>query len=213
MTDEFPLTPPENFGVVETGIFRSNALHASNFSFLDRYTSLSSGTDKPARSLKTAILLSPEVPTRSVVQYLENRGVQFIHLGLHGNTANNSAVKSTGVVSDNASWRPISDELVKEAMELILNKKTHPVLIFCTSGVYETGTFVGCLRKLQRWGMNAILSEYRAYAGARARYLNEQFIELFDLDLVCMPERDDLPQFLIEQFEADAEERAITVNI
>ena len=36
--------------------------------------------------------------------------------------------------------------------------------------------------------------QYRAYAGSKARYLNEQYIELFDLDLVTLPKQ--LPLWL-----------------
>ena len=36
--------------------------------------------------------------------------------------------------------------------------------------------------------------QYRAYAGSKARYLNEQYIELFDLDLVTLPRQ--LPVWL-----------------
>ena len=47
---------------------------------------------------------------------------------------------------------------------------------------------VGCLRKLQRWNLSSIFEEYRRYAGSKVRLLNEQFIELFDTDLVSVPE-------------------------
>lgn len=49
------------------------------------------------------------------------------------------------------------------------------------------GTIVGCLRKLQRWNLTSIFEEYRRYAGPKVRVLNEQFIELFDTDLVRVP--------------------------
>ena len=48
------------------------------------------------------------------------------------------------------------------------------------------GTLVGCLRKLQRWNLTAILEEYGRSAGSKVREANEQFIELFDTDLVSM---------------------------
>ena len=69
-------------------------------------------------------------------------------------------------------------------------------------GRHRTGTVVGCYRKLQRWALSSILEEYRRYAGMKVRILNEQvgdispipgrksidgweqFIELFDTDLV-----------------------------
>lgn len=31
-----------------------------------------------------------------------------------------------------STWRPVSEELIKEGLELILNRDTHPVLIMCT---------------------------------------------------------------------------------
>lgn len=46
---------------------------------------------------------------------------------------------------------------------------------------------MGCLRKLQRWNLTSIFEEYRRYAGPKVRVLNEQFIELFDTDLVRVP--------------------------
>lgn len=68
-------------------------------------------------------------------------------------------------------------------------------------GRHRTGTVVGCWRKLQRWALSSILEEYRRYAGMKVRVLNEQvsltgyavqlsnrdqFIELFDTDLVSI---------------------------
>jgi hypothetical protein len=39
--------------------------------------------------------------------------------------------------------------------------------------------------------------QYRRYAGSKARYANEQFMELFDEDLVTLPK--DLPTWFIDQ--------------
>jgi hypothetical protein len=55
--------------------------------------------------------------------------------------------------------------------------------------------FIGCFRKLLNWDFNSIITEYRSFAGSKSRYGNEQFIELFDLDLVCIPK--DGPEFYI----------------
>jgi tyrosine-protein phosphatase SIW14 len=59
--------------------------------------------------------------------------------------------------------------------------------------VQETGALVGCLRKLQGWNYNSIVVEYRSFAGSKSRYPIEQFIELFDTDLVVLPSN--LPQW------------------
>ncbi|KAJ3321238.1 tyrosine-protein phosphatase required for protection against superoxide stress (By similarity) [Boothiomyces sp. JEL0866] len=60
-------------------------------------------------------------------------------------------------------------------------------MVMCNLGRHRTGTVVGCLRKLQRWNLTAIFEEYRRYAGPKVRILSEQFIELFDIELVRVP--------------------------
>ncbi|KAI9143588.1 tyrosine phosphatase family-domain-containing protein [Paraphysoderma sedebokerense] len=168
------LTPPEAFGIVEPNIYRSNTLHPSNFSFIKTL------------NLKTAVILSPEVPSRAVMNFLEENGIQLIHLGLQA-------------WKPNIGWRPVSEELIKEGLEIVLNTDYHPVIVICTSGIHETGTFVGCLRKLQHWNFNSIVVEYRSYASSKSRYINEQFVELFDVDLVTLPVKEKLPKWFIDQ--------------
>ena len=53
--------------------------------------------------------------------------------------------------------------------------------------------------KLQGWTLNAIISEYRLYAGTKVRHVNEQCVELFDLDLVSVPmgAREFLPDWFV----------------
>jgi tyrosine-protein phosphatase OCA1 len=46
---------------------------------------------------------------------------------------------------------------------------------------------VGCLRRLQNWNLTSILTEYHLFAEHKRRYATEQFIELFDPDLICVP--------------------------
>ncbi|ORY99063.1 protein-tyrosine phosphatase [Syncephalastrum racemosum] len=175
------LTPPEQFGNVEPGIYRSDMLQPLHFPFIKQF------------GFKTVIMLSPEMPNRVTFNLMEEGGMKLEHLGM-----------ATWKPTQPSTWRPVSEELIKEGLELILNRDTHPVLIMCTSGIHETGTLVGCLRKLERWNFSSIITEYRAYAGTRARYVNEQFIELFDLDLVTLPAN--LPSWLIDQQNLLAEE-------
>ena len=109
-----------------------------------------------------------------------------------------------GVVSSVNAWDPITEEAVLEALDLILQPSNYPMMIMCNLGRHRTGkgeigrntalmltllpgTIVGCLRKLQRWNLTSIFEEYRRYAGPKVRLLNEQFIELFDTDLVRVP--------------------------
>lgn len=103
-------------------------------------------------------------------------------------------------------WKPVSEELIKEGIELVLDVRSHPLLVMCSSGIHETGTFIGCLRKLQGWNFNSILVEYRFFAGSKSRFVNEQFIELFDLDLITLPAESRLPAWFVEAREMLREE-------
>ncbi|RHZ46316.1 hypothetical protein Glove_627g19 [Diversispora epigaea] len=165
-------TPPEQFGIVEKGLYRSDMLHASNFSFIKTL------------HLKTVIILSPEVPTRALANFLEENKIKLVHLGLR-------------VWKPNLGWKPVSEELIKDGLEMVLNAANYPILVMCTSGIHETGTFIGCLRKLQNLNFSSIIIEYRCYAGNKGRYVNEQFIELFDMDLITLPHN--LPPWFIKQ--------------
>ncbi|KAJ1957026.1 hypothetical protein IWQ62_005179 [Dispira parvispora] len=167
------VTPPEAFGIVEDGIYRSSdAITSVNYPFLR------------SLHLNHILFLSAEVPSRSITRFTEECDINLIHLGL----------KSW---QSNLGWKPVSEELVKEGLEIILDRKYHPILIVCTTGLHETGAFIGCLRKLQHWNFNSIVFEYRSFAGKRARYYIEQFIELFDADLVNIPSEP--PGFFVEQ--------------
>ncbi|KAI9319379.1 protein-tyrosine phosphatase [Dichotomocladium elegans] len=176
------LTPPEQFGIVEPGIYRSDMLQPLHFPFIKQI------------NCKTVVMLSPEMPNRVTSNLMDECGMELVHLGM-----------ATWKPTQPSTWRPVSEELIKEGLELILDRETHPVLIMCTSGIHETGTLVGCLRKLEGWNFSSIINEYRAYAGTKARYVNEQFIELFDLDLVTLPAN--LPGWLIDQQQMLDEER------
>eukprot|EP01094_Clydonella_sp_ATCC50884_P015703 TRINITY_DN26328_c0_g1_i1.p1 TRINITY_DN26328_c0_g1~~TRINITY_DN26328_c0_g1_i1.p1 ORF type:complete len:211 (-),score=69.56 TRINITY_DN26328_c0_g1_i1:194-826(-) len=155
------LCPAASFGRVEKGIYRHGSIHPINFSFLH------------ALQLKTVVRLSPEAPARVVLTFFKESNIKFIHLGLKAYRAE-------------SSWRRVTDDLIKEALEIVLDVTTHPVCINCTSGEQETGVLVGCLRRLQGWNLTSTLHEYRRFTKHR-RLFNEQFIELFDVDLVTLP--------------------------
>ena len=102
--------------------------------------------------------------------------------------------ESTYIGAGSMLWDPISEETVLDALDLVLDPSNLPIIVMCNLGRHRTGTIVGCLRKLQHWNLTSIFEEYRRYSGAKVRLLNEQFIELFDTDLVRT--RDPLPSWL-----------------
>jgi len=147
--------------MVEEGVYRSNAITTTNFAFIQTL------------QLKTVLLLSPEMPLRAVTDFLKKQKVQLVQLGLKIWTPESS---------------PVSDELVKEALEYSLDATHHPLLIMCSSGMHRTGVVVGCHRRLQQWDLASVIQEYRSFCtNETARYINEQFIDCFDLDLVNLP--------------------------
>eukprot|EP01134_Creolimax_fragrantissima_P000126 CFRG0126T1 len=154
-------TPSDAFGIVEKGVYRSNIPYPSNFSFIRKL------------KLKTVLVLSPERPVRAVTEFFDENGIDVIHLG-----------KMTW---SSASWKPMSDDMLKEGLQYVLDVKRQPIMVTCTFGIYQTGTLVGCLRRLQNWNLNAILNEHNMYGGERTRYFNVLLIEIFDLDLVTLP--------------------------
>ncbi|KAI1287164.1 hypothetical protein EDD11_010449 [Mortierella claussenii] len=110
-------------------------------------------------------------------------------------------------------WKPLSEELIKDGLEMILDATNYPMIVMDTSGIHEIGTFMGCLRRLQHWNFSSIIVEYRAYAGNKARYVNEQFIELFDIDWITLPSS--LPSWWIEQekmWREEEEERELKLE-
>jgi len=157
------LQAPERFGIVEPQVYRSSVFHPVNFSFVS------------ALKLRTIVHLSPEVPLRAVSNYMEENDIRLLPLG-------NRFWRAA------AGWAPMSLDLVKEALEAVLDERNHPVMLMCTSGIHQTGTVVGCLRRIQRRTYASIIDELRAFGfPSHTRYANEAFIEVFDTDLVSVP--------------------------
>ena len=70
------------------------------------------------------------------------------------------------------------ESIIKDGLETLLDTRFHPVLVLDTAGIFEAGTLLGCLRKMQGWNFASILVEYRSFAGSRSRSANERFIEV-----------------------------------
>lgn len=150
--------PPPNFGLVEENLFRSGQPTELNFPFLETL------------ALKTVLYLAPEEPSRRLLEFIDDQDINLCHLGDGG-----------------VNFEPISEQTVLESLDVILHHRNYPLIIMCNQGRHRTGTVVGCLRKLQMWNLTSIFEEYRRYAGPKVRVLSEQFIELFDVDLVKIP--------------------------
>lgn len=155
------LVPPERFGVIETGLFRSNFPMEANFRFLRTL------------GLRTAVNLTQERLVRPALAFFAEQDVRLLQLG----------EPASGEISNGVA----SDEQIKQALEIVLDASTYPLILMSSSGNHGVGLVVGCLRRLQGWSISTALDEYRSFAAPAARYMTEQAIELFDLQLVDEP--------------------------
>lgn len=152
--------PPPQFGLVCEGLVRSGQPTEVNFPFLAKL------------NLKTVVWLAPEVPSDPFLDFLKENNIAWHHVGADEFLA---------------TYDPLSEEAVLEALELILDPANVPCAVMCNQGRHRTGVVVGVLRKLQRWNLVSILEEYRRYAGPKVRVNNEQFIELFQVEVIRVP--------------------------
>lgn len=68
---------------------------------------------------------------------------------------------------------------------------------------------MGCLRRLQQWNLASILDEYRSFSAPSPRLLCEQLIELWDPDLVQVPEGTQPPCWYEAQLQMQQEDAAV----
>lgn len=100
----------------------------------------------------------------------------------------------------------ISDEIVKEVLQFILETKNQPlVLTVSIVGSLEVSCLIGCLRRVQHWALTSILYEFRLFSPNSSIYdVNRQFIEKFDISLVTFPQ--EIPNWLKHEIELWKEE-------
>ena len=157
-------TPPDQFGLVESQVYRSAFLTPASFDFINLL------------NLRTVVNLSQEVPVRAVLSFFQENHIALENVGLQ--------------VWTRLEYAPITQELIKEALQHVLDVSRHPLLLMSSSGTHQVGVLVGCLRQQQGWNLAGILDEYRSFASPSARLNCEQFIELWDT--VPLPVEDGL---------------------
>lgn len=118
--------------------------------------------------MKTVIILSPDAIDDNFLKFLEGEKIEFVQVG-------------------KTELYPINEQVVTTSLQIIANESSHPVMLVCKSGRALTGVVVACLRKLQKWSMTSIFEEYRRYSGgSRLQPQQEQFIEIYDIDLITI---------------------------
>ncbi|BBN05176.1 tyrosine-protein phosphatase SIW14 [Marchantia polymorpha subsp. ruderalis] len=148
------LIPPLNFAMVDQGVYRSGYPNSKNFTFLHKLR------------LRSVIYLCPEPYPESNLEFLKKDNITLFHFGIEGNKE---------------PFVDIPEDVIRDALKILLDVKNHPILIHCNKGKHRTGCLVGCLRKVQNWSLTSIFDEYRRFAGTKVRMLDQQFMELFDV--------------------------------
>ena len=154
--------PPSNFSMVHRGVYRSGYPTKKNFSFLRRL------------GIRTVVYLCPEPYPKANRAFLESIGGQLMQFGLAGNKE---------------PYVDIPDEslVVTSALKIVVDPANQPVLIHCNKGKHRTGCVVGCFRRTQGWALTSILEEYRRYSAPKNRFMDEQFIELWNPRMMELP--------------------------
>ncbi|KAJ5320345.1 hypothetical protein PENANT_c010G02607 [Penicillium antarcticum] len=73
----------------------------------------------------------------------------------------------------------VTNDEVDRILTSIIDTKNHPILIHGDNGKHATGAIVGCFRRIQGWDPADIIQEYRRYAGANARHIDESFFCIY----------------------------------
>lgn len=154
--DDDVLEPPINFSMVDDGIFRSGFPQPSNFTFLRTL------------GLRSIIYLCPEPYPEENLKFLRSQNIQLFQFGIEG--------KKEACV-----YASIPNEIILEALKVLIDARNHPVLIHCKRGKHRTGCLVGCLRKFQNWCLSSVFEEYQRFAGIKSRTTDFRFIETFDV--------------------------------
>lgn len=94
------MIPPENFCMVEPGIYRSGFPVKKNFSFLQRL------------GLRTILYLCPEDYPASNLSFLTANHIQLLQYGVAGNKE---------------PFLEIPHEIISEALVQVMDQRNHPV--------------------------------------------------------------------------------------
>ena len=156
------LEPPDAFGIVTQSILRCGAISPTHFNVLSLH------------DFKTVLLINEDKPIQRIVDYLKSRNTKYTRIGIYSQRSS-------------LQWRTQLDELVKLSLEYILNHDNQPMLISSSSTLHLC-TIIGCLRKIQGWDLCSIIEEFRRFTPEQPFSLYKNYIEMFDFDLVNIPE-------------------------
>lgn len=162
------LVPPENYSMVEEGIYRCCKLDAINISFLK------------SLELKSIVWINEEKPPRLLKQFIEEHSIKLFHMINPSILPEEDEIMNT----KNQEWMVLKPEIISKSIENILDINNQNCLIMDKRDI-----IVGIIRHIQMWNYTSLSNEYRLYA-SRTTYKTEIFLEMITLELI--PHRDDM---------------------
>lgn len=154
---------PENFAMVEPGVYRSSFPRTKNAAFMRHL------------QLKSVVSLVPEDYPEAMLEFYNSAGIRLLRHGLEGNKW---------------SFKEIDYKDMLATILDILDDANRPLLIHCNKGKHRTGSVIGCLRKFRGWATSSIFTEYLLYAAPKTRLEDQQFIEEFKVTDLLMAMND-----------------------
>ena len=116
------VVPPKMFECVTENVYRSNLVTAENIPFLQSI------------QLKTVVILGKVELDENVTCYFNSFDINIVDLHIDSELQIYICDSEDNRQCD---WKPIGDDSVKYALELILNKDNHPILIMCSYFIYH----------------------------------------------------------------------------
>lgn len=149
-----PLIPPFRFACVERGVYRGAYPSLKNLRYLARL------------KLRTVISLIPDAsaPSEDLAGFCSSHNIRHI-------------ARTVAKYNDGFSH---TAELVADVLAQVFDPANHPLFLHCLDGRHNTGIVIMCLRKLQNWGLPAILNEFARYTkDSSFQYGEQQFVQAF----------------------------------
>ncbi|KAL5629530.1 hypothetical protein BROUX41_001136 [Berkeleyomyces rouxiae] len=144
---------PANFGIVAPAIYRSDFPATENLSFL------------ATLGLKTIVtLVKKDKIDPDFARFMAANGISHRVIDMEG-----------------TKKKAIPAETMAAIMDIVCDERNQPVLVHCNHGKHRTGCVIGVLRHLSGWSVNDILTEYKLYAGEKARDCDLDYLASFDV--------------------------------
>ncbi|CAN0565442.1 unnamed protein product, partial [Ectocarpus sp. 12 AP-2014] len=144
--DQEDLFPPDNFSMVDAGIYRSSFPMKKHFPFLRKL------------GLRTILTLVIEELPPANLDFVQAHGIRLVQIGVEGNKE---------------PFKYIPLEEVRFAVRE-MSGNNHPMLVHCNKGKHRTGCFIGCFRRTQGWAVSSIFEEYSHFASPKARLVDQR---------------------------------------